>query len=168
MILTFLLLKRLSPPTLSASTSPSSPPSLPILSVTMNSEVKGNNTVSEVKPPTRLQKQAPATLQFSEITNNEVWNSSRTVIPLLSPLVLSPNSLPDSTGQTQNSFLAPNNNNNHEAKMNLEIAIGMNPEGGGGARNSGWRHPAMAGPTADTSSLYAYFQSQCVLLPRNQ
>ncbi|KAL4558203.1 hypothetical protein LXL04_036401 [Taraxacum kok-saghyz] len=133
----------------------------------MNSEVNGNNTVSEVKPPTRLQKQAPATLQFSEVTNNEVWNSSRTVIPLLSPLVLSPDSLPDATGQTQNSFLAPNNNNNHEAKMNIEIAIGMNPEGGGGAsgggaRNSGWRHPAMAGPTADTSSLYAYFQSQLV------
>nr|KAJ0187428.1 hypothetical protein LSAT_V11C900465060 [Lactuca sativa] len=125
---------------------------------------------SEGKPPTRLQKQAPATLQF----NNELWNSSKTVIPLLSPLVVSPAPLPNATGQTQtqNSFLSPNNvNNNHEAKMNHEIAIGIIPQlqqSSGGASNSGWRHPAMAGQTPDASALYAYFQSQCVLLPRKR
>ncbi|KAI3507704.1 hypothetical protein L1887_22695 [Cichorium endivia] len=137
----------------------------------MNSEAKANNTVKEGKPPTRLQKQAPATLQCSETTNNGLWNSSKTVIPLLSPLVLSPAPLPDATvHHTRNSFFTPNNN--HDANMNHQTAIGIIPQVqqsiGGSDSSSEWRHPAMAGPTTDTSSLNAYFQSQCVLRPRKQ
>ncbi|XP_024980911.1 uncharacterized protein LOC112517767 [Cynara cardunculus var. scolymus] len=120
-----------------------------------------NNGVFKGKHPTRLQKQAPATLQL-DVDDRIPNNLSKTVIPFLSPLVLSPAPLPEVSDDEKRSFATPNTNNSH--------AIGIIPQvqqsSGGGA--SGWQHPAMAGPMADASSLYSYFHSQCTILPRNQ
>ncbi|PWA36515.1 hypothetical protein CTI12_AA600130 [Artemisia annua] len=126
----------------------------------MNSEVRASNGVSNGKPPTRLQKQAPATLKLDE-TSNEPLGFSKGVIPLLSPLVLSPAALP------AYSFSTPNNNN-HEIKMNHGVAFGIMPQAqqrsdGGTSSDSRWQHPATEG--TNTSSLHACFNSQCTLRP---
>ncbi|PWA90431.1 hypothetical protein CTI12_AA034860 [Artemisia annua] len=126
----------------------------------MNSEARASNGVSNEKPPTRLQKQAPATLQLDE-TSNEPLGFSKGVIPLLSPLVLSPAALPTY------SFSTPNNNN-HEIKMNHGVAFGIMPQAqlrsDGGTTTTSDSHPAMEGTNA--SSLHDYFNSQCTLRPR--
>ncbi|KAI3806431.1 hypothetical protein L1987_22336 [Smallanthus sonchifolius] len=116
----------------------------------MNLDAVANNRVSKGKPPTRLQKQAPATLHLHQIPNNQPHDTQKTVIPLLSPLVLPPPSFPEASHH--------------------EIAIGKIPpvqqtSGGGGSR---WQHPAMSVTVADSSSLYTCFMSQCSILPRNQ
>ncbi|KAI3678275.1 hypothetical protein L6452_37562 [Arctium lappa] len=120
----------------------------------MNSEVAANNGVLKGKHPTRLQKQAPATLQLHEIPKDY----SKTVIPFLSPLVLSPAPLPEaSDNDAKRSFAATPNADDH--------AIGIITDQVQQSSGGGWKHPAMAD---HSSSLYAYFHSQCTLLPRNR
>nr|GEX24621.1 hypothetical protein [Tanacetum cinerariifolium]GEX69610.1 hypothetical protein [Tanacetum cinerariifolium] len=126
----------------------------------MNSEARASHDVSNGKPPTRLQKQAPGSLQLDE-TSNEPLGFSKEVIPLLSPLVLSPAAVPTY------SFSTPGNNN-HEIKMNHGAAFGIMPQvqqriDGGTTSDSSWQHPAMAG--TNTSSLHTYFNSQCTIRP---
>ncbi|KAH7550001.1 hypothetical protein ACOSP7_024934 [Xanthoceras sorbifolium] len=114
------------------------------------------------KPPTRLQKHAPSTLQLDHFSgggggnpfvvsssgNNTSSSSSLPVIPLLSPLVVSPRPLPEAE-----EFKFPKCGNDE---------IGGSDKGGATA-GGGWQHPAAAGYT-DPTTFLTYFQSKCVLV----
>ncbi|KAD6119794.1 hypothetical protein R6Q59_025801 [Mikania micrantha] len=121
----------------------------------MNPEAVENNRVSNHKPPTRLQKQAPATLHLNLTPNNEPQNMSKTlVIPLLSPLVLTPASLPETGRRTEYSFLT-RENGSRESKVNQATATDR------------WQHPATLVSVQDSSSLHTCFMSQCTIRPRD-
>ncbi|KAA0061869.1 uncharacterized protein E5676_scaffold571G00270 [Cucumis melo var. makuwa] len=110
------------------------------------------------KPPTRLQKQAPASLhldQLSSVSMSSASNDtySKAILPLLSPLPLSPQPLPEIDG-------------------NRISATGNAVEGGGGNGDQrgigfvapgGWQHPAVAATFPDPSTLFTFFQSQCIV-----
>lgn len=106
------------------------------------------------KPPTRLQKHAPASLELntSTTTNNNAIassssspSSSLSVIPLLSPLVTSPKALPEAVIEEKIG--------NEKVEMNT----------GGGINGGGWQHPAAAGFT-DPACLFTAFQLKCLLV----
>ncbi|XP_021995875.1 uncharacterized protein LOC110893061 [Helianthus annuus] len=128
----------------------------------MNPEAVANNRASK----TRLQKQAPATLHLHQFPSKEPQEDmSKTVIPLLSPVVLSPASLPEAGNHMGYSFPTPDNG---EVKRTHEIAIGKNPQVQQNSSGdvSQWQHPAMS--MMDTTSLYSCFESKCTIRPRNQ
>ncbi|XP_009364424.1 uncharacterized protein LOC103954331 [Pyrus x bretschneideri] len=101
------------------------------------------------KAPTRLQQRAPASLHLDQIAStastNPLSNDDATMtIPLLSP-VLIPSPHP--------------------------VAVAMEKAGDQNVRSSiappfpaagGWQHPAMA-PFVDPSTLFAMFQTQCMI-----
>ncbi|KAK1412837.1 hypothetical protein QVD17_34372 [Tagetes erecta] len=115
-----------------------------------------NNHVFKTKPPTRLQKKAPTTLQLNQTPNNEHdQNVSKNVIPFLSPVVLPPASFP-----------TPDHKGNGEAKVKHQIALGrISPvQQTGCGDGSRWKHPAMSSLTMpDSSSLCSSFMSQCTI-----
>lgn len=108
------------------------------------------------KPPTRLQKQAPASLHLDQLSSASMSSgsadtSSKAILPLLSPLPLSPQPLPETEG-------------------NRISANGNAVDGGGGdqrgicfAAPGGWQHPAVATTFPDPSTLFSFFQSQCAV-----
>ncbi|XP_059660790.1 uncharacterized protein LOC132307135 [Cornus florida] len=123
-----------------------------------NRESKAKAKVPRAKLSTRLQNHAPAALQLDHVgtyngnTNpfdsyNET-NFSRSAIPLLSPLIVSPPPLPEAEEKR-----FPENGNNQQSG---------NGENGAQPPTGGWQHPAM-GTMTDASSLFAFFQSQCVM-----
>ncbi|XP_059431172.1 uncharacterized protein LOC132164647 [Corylus avellana] len=112
----------------------------------------------EVKPkagkaPTRLQKHAPASLQLDKIPATSPFSGASgetpKAIPLLSPLVLSPEPLPETVEKRLSE-----SENGHE-KRSL-----CSPAGG-------WKHPAVATFT-EPPNLLALLQSQCVLVDNVQ
>lgn len=109
--------------------------------------------VNKNKPPkTRLQKCAPASLQLTTHQNDDNTNvdakarcfsDACSVIPLLSPLVCSPPSLPESNQQQK----CGDDKTGH-----VSVA---------------WQHPAVNALTEPSSTLFAsIFQSQCTLVPQ--
>ncbi|CAK9142168.1 unnamed protein product [Ilex paraguariensis] len=107
------------------------------------------------KSPTRLQKHAPAALQLDGIENNgntEPYASSSCAIPLLSPLVLSP----QFSHEAEEIRLAGNGNDERDHNE-----LGATPASGG------WQHPAVDALT-EPSTLLAFFQSQCTIVNRVQ
>ncbi|KAK9065854.1 hypothetical protein SSX86_015256 [Deinandra increscens subsp. villosa] len=114
----------------------------------MNPESAANNRISTGKPPSRLQKQAPATLQLHQNPNNQCQDPSKTVIPLLSPLVLSPDSVTEAGHCMEHSSLTRGDNGNREANGKVSPV----------------QHPV----TSESSSLHTCFMSQCTILPRKQ
>lgn len=104
------------------------------------------------KAPTRLQQHAPACLQLDQTagtaSTNPLLDGASMAIPLLSPvLILSPQPMPESSekGGDQNV---------------RSIAPPFSAAGG-------WQHPAVA-PFTDPSSLFAVFQSQCMIANQAQ
>ncbi|XAR60645.1 hypothetical protein NMG60_11034102 [Bertholletia excelsa] len=133
--------------------------------------------VPRVKPLTRLQQQAPPILQLDNINDDNVDdtyhsyssndNTSCCPIPLLSPLILSPLPLPGPEG---NRFTKGAENDEQGGGDR-----GSGGDGGGGEKKAisppqfggGWRHPAVE-PSPDPSTLFSFFQNQCVLVNRVQ
>lgn len=115
------------------------------------------------KPPTRLQNHAPACLQLDMVEGSAPTNpfcpspSSETskAIPLLSPLVLSPQPLPEIVEKRLCESHHANNEQNNVGERNS-----TSPQGG-------WQHPAVATFT-EPSTLFAFFQSQCMLVEHVQ
>ncbi|OIW03717.1 hypothetical protein TanjilG_29752 [Lupinus angustifolius] len=110
------------------------------------------NMIKKGSCPTRLQKHAPASLEIDKVFNgNNPFGEASKAIPLLSPLIISPQPFGSS-----NNIQAPtleNNNGNH----------GSSPS----TTSNGWEHPAMA-PFPETSSLCSVFQKQCVFVNHAQ
>lgn len=107
------------------------------------------------KPPTRLQKRAPASLQLDRSINAFAWekaDSSPTPIPLLSPLILSPTPLfeHDVTPVSEAEKKGGVECEDEERKS-------MPPPGG-------WRHPALPMVVVEPASLLPMLQFQCALV----
>lgn len=90
------------------------------------------------KPPTRLQKQAPSSLQMD--WKQKISSGCKpVVIPLLSPLVEPP----------EPEFMFPTRN---EKDKTAALVV-----------TGGWQHPAAAGCMESSALLSNFFQSKCVL-----
>ncbi|CAL4913759.1 unnamed protein product [Urochloa decumbens] len=150
---------------------------------------------SKKRPPSRLQKHAPASLQLEQgpaagagaAPGAGAWGEGRAAIPLLSPLVMSP-TMP---------VWEADHNHQSGAAARREGGVDLQAEGrsGGGeqqqqqrgaarhgqahdasprppapapaAAGGGWRHPALATPVGEPASLVSFFQSQCAVEVRN-
>ncbi|KAM7522156.1 hypothetical protein LguiA_012058 [Lonicera macranthoides] len=114
------------------------------------------------EPHTRLQQQAPAALQLDAITDPNPALSSNAMafscsaIPLLSPLILSPQSQLEAAEERLTGVSEQPNNNNNNAGGGTEIMVG-----------GGWVHPAV-GTYAEAASMFDFFQSQCTMVHRVQ
>ncbi|XP_023512816.1 uncharacterized protein LOC111777440 [Cucurbita pepo subsp. pepo] len=109
------------------------------------------------KPPTRLQKQAPAGLyldQLSSVSMSSVGTeiSSKTVLPLLSPLPSSPQPFSETEG---NRMLTNGNGADSGGNGDQRGIVFASP--------GGWQHPAVAATYADPSTLFTFFQSKCII-----
>ncbi|XP_031254021.1 uncharacterized protein LOC116111988 [Pistacia vera] len=102
------------------------------------------------KPPTRLQKHAPANLKLDEVTNPYASSSSGNVsiIPLLSPLIESPKALAEGE-----ELKFPKSRNNNDIKCS-----GDEKKGGGGSSVAGER------AVADPATMFSVFKSKCVII----
>lgn len=103
--------------------------------------------------PTRLQKHAPASLDTDKVLvdrpSNPFGEASR-AIPLLSPLVLSPQpTYADITIQVGTS----------EKNESAACASSSTP-----SPTTGWEHPAIISFPEPSSTLCSFFQKQCVFL----
>ncbi|TKY48391.1 hypothetical protein E2542_SST25809 [Spatholobus suberectus] len=104
--------------------------------------------------PTRLQKHAPASLDIDKVLSDRPSNpfsDASRAIPLLSPLILSPQPM--------------------YADITIQVRTSENENNGSGsasrASSTGWQHPAMAS-FPEPSSLCSFFQKQCVFLNHAQ
>ncbi|XP_050215332.1 uncharacterized protein LOC126666348 [Mercurialis annua] len=97
------------------------------------------------KPPTRLQKKAPSSLEL----NNSSSSSSFDPIPLLSPLILSPLRHSNETDDFKFPIAWMND-------KNIETPV-----------LGGWKRPAAVSGYIEPSSLFSFFQSKCVLVGNN-
>ncbi|KAF3443475.1 hypothetical protein FNV43_RR05099 [Rhamnella rubrinervis] len=105
------------------------------------------------KPPTRLQKQAPASLNLDHVSVTST-NETPKAIPLLSPLILSAQPPLLETTEKQR-FMYFDDDQLHNIDHNKSIAAA--------ASGGGWQHPAV--PTfTDPSTLLTFFQSQCMIV----
>uniref|UniRef100_A0A803PUG0 Uncharacterized protein n=1 Tax=Cannabis sativa TaxID=3483 RepID=A0A803PUG0_CANSA len=131
----------------------------------MEAEAKADN-----KSPTRLKAHAPPCLLLDQIISmaavaaeprfpaNYPEIDSCKAIPLLSPLILSPN--PDA---------AANDDNDQERIVDEKDTRenGVVAEDDAVSPKNGWQHPAV--PTfVDPSSLFSFFQSQCIIANQAQ
>ncbi|KAK4254927.1 hypothetical protein QN277_007999 [Acacia crassicarpa] len=103
---------------------------------------------------TRLQKRAPTSLELDKISNGFPFgfgasNESSNAIPLLSPLIISPQ---------PSLMVTPDNGNDNQRCSSVQ---------GGLPSSSGWQHPAMA-PFPEPSSLFSFFQKQCAIVNQAQ
>ena len=110
---------------------------------------------------TRLHKHAPTFLEINDRPTNpftlSTEASSSKAIPLLSPLVLSPQALyPEITAQTQ----MLQNNDNIDSGVSKEVKIPLS------MKNTTWKHPVMA-PYQEPSSLCNLLQKGCVIANNN-
>ncbi|KAL5580939.1 hypothetical protein UlMin_013381 [Ulmus minor] len=107
------------------------------------------------KSPTRLQLQAPATLELDQISvsnpflfpNHEEDEPSSKPIPLLSPLVLSPSPLALEGEEKMEDD--DGSENNREVSLPTEQS-------------------EVEAPSTDSSSLFSFFQSQCMIVNQAQ
>lgn len=125
---------------------------------------------------TRLQTQAPPCLQLDLITTTTVTSDesfsfspsvidSSKAIPLLSPLVLSPNSNEDDGDKDdkeriiggESSVVVDDDKDQRQHDEVVEDDV----------VSTGWQHPAVA-PFADPSSLIGFFKSQCIITNQAQ
>ncbi|CAN6307146.1 unnamed protein product [Urochloa humidicola] len=148
---------------------------------------------SKKRPPSRLQKHAPASLQLEQGAATGAgpgpgaWGEGRAAIPLLSPLVMSP-TMPVWEADHNLSGPAARRDGGvdqaaegRSAEQQQQQQRGAARHGGGGgerqahdvsprpptATGGGWRHPALATPVAEPASLVSFFQSQCAVEVRN-
>lgn len=120
------------------------------------------------KPPSRLQKSAPSSLQLEDAAAVGGWgerggvsSSARTPIPLLSPLILSPAPLWEDVDLGRES-------KEEEEKVRPPVA-GPPPPPAAGPQGEGWRHPALPMVVAvEPGSLVKFFHSQCAIVNNAQ
>ncbi|KAL6967585.1 hypothetical protein U1Q18_033393 [Sarracenia purpurea var. burkii] len=134
-------------------------------------KAKSKSILPAAKPPTRLQKQAPAALHLDQfavsgnIDNSNYPSSStetfsRCAIPLLSPLVVSP--IPSKERERkQSTAIAGSGCGDDESSQGSDGST-ITP-----TQSSGWQHPA-AEALPDASSLVNLFQSQFLLVHHAQ
>ncbi|KAF8718768.1 hypothetical protein HU200_025070 [Digitaria exilis] len=147
---------------------------------------------SKKRPPSRLQKHAPASLQLEQaaaaagaVPAAGAWGDGRAPIPLLSPLVMSPMTPvweADRREGGSGEHAAQGRSGGGEQQPQQQR--GAARHGGGGERQAhdaslrppapaapaadgGWRHPALATPVGEPASLVSFFQSQCAVEVRN-
>lgn len=138
------------------------------------------------RPPSRLQKHAPASLQLEQAAAGAgtgagagpaVWGDGRAPIPLLSPLVVSP-TVPvweaDQAGAGADQLAEGRSGAEQQQRgaarhggSGERQAHDVSPRPPAPAVGAGWRHPALSAPVAEPASLVALFQSQCALEVRN-
>lgn len=109
-----------------------------------------SNTRTKVgKPPTRLQKHAPASLQLDQVTNPYASSSSGnfSIIPLLSPLIESPKPL------AEGEELKLDKTGNNEMKCSCDET-----------KNGEERTV----PVPEPSTLFSLLQSKCVTVNDGQ
>lgn len=118
--------------------------------------------------PTRLQRHAPASLDIDKVLSDRSSNpfaETSKAIPLLSPLILSPQPLYAEITIQSLKTTSENSSINH-GSCNVN-------EGGSSSSSSstpgsaGWEHPAMAS-FPEPSSLCSFFQKQCVFVNHAQ
>ncbi|KAG8074415.1 hypothetical protein GUJ93_ZPchr0006g42228 [Zizania palustris] len=132
------------------------------------------------RPPSRLQKHAPATLQLEPAAPSPsgAWGDGRTPIPLLSPLVVSSPSPAATAWETddQAGGATRREAGHADARSGWDGSVAARAHGCNGDRQpddaanspfGGWRHPALPTPVAEPASLAPFFQSQCALEVRN-
>lgn len=131
----------------------------------IQTEARAKARAKAWKPPTRLQSHVPASLEldqmtFSASTSVNCLPSTDTskAIPLLSPLVLSPQPSQETTEELICGF--DQSNEPQQDGMVEKMDIGGSPE-------SGWQHPAVA-TFADPSTVFSFFQSQCMIVNQAQ
>lgn len=109
---------------------------------------------------TRLKKHAPSFIEISDRPTNPFAPSidSSNAIPLLSPLILNPQT--ETTIQTQ----MLQNNGNYGNAINNEA---MSSHSSSNMQSNVWKHPAMA-PFSESSSLCNFLQKQCVIVNNTQ
>ena len=110
--------------------------------------------------PTRLQKHAPASLEMDKVLSGRPANpfgEASKAIPLLSPLILSPQPLYADT--TIQALSSKNNGNDHSSSTEGRISSSSTP-------TTAWEHPAMASFPEPT--LCSVFQKQCVFVNHGQ
>lgn len=155
--------------------------------------MSGSGSGCKKRPPSRLQKHAPASLQLEQAAAAgagtgtgaapAVWGDGRAPIPLLSPLVVSP-TVPvweaDQAGAAARKEgggdqLAEGRSGAEQQQRGAarhggsgeRQAHDMSPRPPSPAVGAGWRHPALSAPVAEPASLVPLFQSQCALEVRN-
>ncbi|XP_040378560.1 uncharacterized protein LOC121053948 [Oryza brachyantha] len=135
------------------------------------------------RPPSRLQKHAPATLRLeppAAPSPTGAWGDGRTPIPLLSPLVVSPSVAWEAADQQAG---APRREGGLQLQQQQQGREGSGAARAHGCSNGdrqaddaakapapcggGWRHPALPTPVAEPASLLPFFQSQCALEVHN-
>ncbi|GLU02317.1 hypothetical protein SLE2022_195710 [Rubroshorea leprosula] len=114
--------------------------------VIFQKQVVPNTKTKFRKPPTRLQKHAPTSLQVHQVAGSS-FGSSKAVIPLLSPLTVSPRPLESEEFR----FPIGDDKDNGAAAVTAMMVAG------------GWQHPAVVG-YVENSALFNLFQSKCVLV----
>ncbi|KAL6907492.1 hypothetical protein ACP4OV_002531 [Aristida adscensionis] len=140
---------------------------------------------SKKRPPSRLQKQAPASLQLEQgaaagpapAPGPAAWGEGTTPIPLLSPLVTSP-AVPvweaDQAGARRpaEGGAAQGGGGGGQGGGEQQLRAAAARLGGAAptpspAAGAGWRHPALPAPLPEPASLGPMFQSQCAVEVRN-
>ncbi|WOL06940.1 hypothetical protein Cni_G15675 [Canna indica] len=120
-----------------------------------NSGNEGKN-----KPPSRLQRRAPATLQLD--ANMQQPDNGAAPIPFLSPLVVSPAPLWEAADDYSASK-RPELNKGGDVdaqKAPMTTSPSFPP--------AGWRHPALSMAAVEPASLGPLFEFQCSLMHNGQ
>ncbi|PSR86128.1 Major viral transcription factor [Actinidia chinensis var. chinensis] len=127
----------------------------------MEISINGNSHLKTpiAKSPTRLQKYAPPALQLGQVTGNEA--ASCYTIPLLSPLILSPQPLEEREERRLVGGAGVGNGELQGTHDNNNTIMSALPSGD-------WQHPAVEAAFPDTSALFSFFQSQCAIVNRAQ
>lgn len=157
----------------------------------MEMKVSGSGSGCKKRPPSRLQKHAPASLQLEQGAAGAgtgtgaapaAWGDGRAAIPLLSPLVVSPTVPVWEADQAGAARKEGGGDQLVEGRSSAEQQQrGAARHGGSGERQAhdvsprppapavaaGWRHPALPTPVTEPASLVPLFQSQCALEVRS-
>ncbi|RLN17300.1 hypothetical protein C2845_PM02G30360 [Panicum miliaceum] len=148
---------------------------------------------SKKRPPSRLQKQAPASLQLEQGAAGAgpglgagagagAWGDGRAAIPLLSPLVMSP-AMPvweaDQPGAARREGGGEQSQGRSGGGQQRDAArhggseerqahdASPRPPAPAPAAGGGWLHPALPAPVVEPASLVPLFKSQCAVEARN-
>ncbi|KAB1225879.1 hypothetical protein CJ030_MR1G004091 [Morella rubra] len=113
----------------------------------------GDSRKEAGNPLTRLQKLAPASLQLDTTDPLAAFGETSNAIPLLSPLILSPEPVPETTEK-------PQWESGNDERDNGD-------DGSEASSPSGWHHPAVPMFT-EPAALFTCFQSQCFLVDNVQ
>lgn len=124
------------------------------------------------RPPSRLQKHAPASLQLEQAapgagTGSAAWGDGRAPIPLLSPLVVSPtvpvweaDQAARREGGGEQAEGRSGGEHQHQRRRG-QAHDASSPRPPAPAVGAGWRHPALSTPVAEPASLVPMFQTHC-------